>query len=500
MKLSRIQGRLFKFLCDDPSFCDYLDGKARIAFKEDHTVFARNNFFDRINDVALIKVMAKCMVKHYDRKVSRMLSTVREPVRESTEECISDAQGPLDEEAQPEECYAIEETPAEECIPYDKDSPIEAQAEECYAIDETPAEDCPPPEPSTDQYPTQHYSISGFPGDEPPSQEASIEEPVTTAEHCVGSNFGASDAVPTELAPIAEDHPPEVNGWGFNFGSKATRNKWCTRAIIEESAPEPAPPVDDNWGCFASVGKKKKKTSKTCAKEEAEIAEPQPPPPEPEPEPLPEPAPAEGIKDNGWSSWGIPKKSKNDWSSNVATVSDPPNEDLPDEAPAPEPVPEEAQDVDWANCASNDVVKDTAPPPPPSPADSEPGPEPTMEKNEAGDWGSSSIFGGSRKKKKKSKSVWSKPTPVVDDLTIAQVPHATVIGNGDSDPIAEPEQSIEAEDEICPVRAKHLLGDEWQNCKQCRAILHQVAIQLVRAGHVGEEGYVVVDQMLTKYL
>jgi hypothetical protein len=42
---------------------DYLDKKMETAFKEDHTVFAGSDFFDRINDVSLARVLAKYVVK-----------------------------------------------------------------------------------------------------------------------------------------------------------------------------------------------------------------------------------------------------------------------------------------------------------------------------------------------------------------------------------------------------------------------------------------------------
>ena len=58
---------------------------------------------------------------------------------------------------------------------------------------------------------------------------------------------------------------------------------------------------------------------------------------------------------------------------------------------------------------------------------------------------------------------------------------------------------IEAGSEICPARVKHLLsGDEWRACRRCRAMVHQVAIQLVRTGHTAKGGYARVDQGLTR--
>ncbi|KAL5400284.1 hypothetical protein PMIN06_012853 [Paraphaeosphaeria minitans] len=95
-------------VCDNSWFFGYLGGKAKTAFEEDHTVFARDNFFDHINDVALAQVMAKCMVELYDNKVSRMLDTEGTAASRLPKGCISKAQDAPIEEAQPE-CCAIEE-------------------------------------------------------------------------------------------------------------------------------------------------------------------------------------------------------------------------------------------------------------------------------------------------------------------------------------------------------------------------------------------------------
>jgi hypothetical protein len=194
------------------------------------------------------------------------------------------------------------------------------------------------------------------------------------------------------------------------------------------------------------------------------------------------------MKDEGWGNWAIPKKSKKKKKGLIFTaVPDTPKEELTVEISAPEPVVEEKQDEDWSNCALKGVVEDSTRPPPP--AVPEPEPEP--------DWGFSSIWiGGSNKKK--GKSAGPEPAPVVDGITIMQKADGTVVTNGHSGLKAELEQHIEAEDEICPVRAKHLLGDEWKHCRQCRVLLRQVAIQLARAGNADEDGYVVVDQMLMK--
>ncbi|KAL5396424.1 hypothetical protein PMIN03_012963 [Paraphaeosphaeria minitans] len=151
-----IKGDFFNFLCNDPWFHNYLGGKATAAFEEDHTVFAGDNFFDRIDDVTLAKVMAKCVVELYNNKVSRMHNTEKEPVPGVSEECTPDIQDSSVEEAQVQEAFTIENTLAEECSA---------------------------PDLSTEQYPTQDYPISDLPVEESTIQEASIEEHAT-AEEC----------------------------------------------------------------------------------------------------------------------------------------------------------------------------------------------------------------------------------------------------------------------------------------------------------------------------
>lgn len=375
-----IKGGFSTLLCDDQWFYSYLGGKAETAFEEDHTVFAGENFFDRINDVALAKVMAKCVVELYNIKVSRMLNTEREPVPGSSEECTLDVQ----------------------------DSPVEeAQAQEAFTIQETPSEECPAPELSTETHPTQHYPIGDIPVQEPTIQEASIEELAT-----------------------AEERPPEANRWGFYFGSAAQWNQKCVTTIIDESvteptpekeeglwsmnepkvdelpiaAPEPEPvlPVDEGRGTVAVASKKEKKKKKEKIKERKmkkkakKCAEDPPlPPEEPSPpltEPEPEPAPAEEIKNNDQSNWS--------------------------------------------------------------------------------------------------------PAPVVDATTIVQEADGTVVSTSNSDRKEEVDQPIEVDGDLCPFRANHLLSDDWKNCSSCRGILHQVAIQIARASHADEDGYVVVDEIL----
>jgi hypothetical protein len=130
------------------------------------------------------------------------------------------------------------------------------------------------------------------------------------------------------------------------------------------------------------------------------------------------------------------------------------------------------------------------------------------------EWGSFS-FGSAMKKKKSKKG--KKQVPEVEEPSepVAETKQdefpskeagnwdfspswidGTIVSNSRSDSKAKSGQPIEAEGEICHIRAKHLLGDEWKDCRQCRIIVRQVATQLAREGHANEDGFAVVDQIL----
>jgi hypothetical protein len=58
-------------------FQRYLEAKARDAFQKDHNDFHNNGVFDRISDIALSKVLAKCVMKLYEDKISHMIQAER---------------------------------------------------------------------------------------------------------------------------------------------------------------------------------------------------------------------------------------------------------------------------------------------------------------------------------------------------------------------------------------------------------------------------------------
>jgi hypothetical protein len=158
-------------------------------------------------------------------------------------------------------------------------------------------------------------------------------------------------------------------------------------AAAAESEKKKDDPMD-SWGGVAPTTKKKKK--KKGAKEEPDVEEPPPPPPEPEPviEPEPVPPAAEKTADNrdNWGAAAAPIKKSKKGKKRAPVI-----------VPDPEPIVEK-------------TVPEPAPEPEPEPIpEAEPNEE---EKNEGGDWGLSSIWGGGKKKKKKcDKSAEPEPPP-----------------------------------------------------------------------------------------
>jgi len=79
---------------------------------------------------------------------------------------------------------------------------------------------------------------------------------------------------------------------------------------VPADAP-PAEPVEDDWGGFATAGKKKKgKKGKAAEPEPLPEPEPEPEPPAPEPEPEPPAAAPDAAADDMWGFATTTKKKK----------------------------------------------------------------------------------------------------------------------------------------------------------------------------------------------
>jgi hypothetical protein len=424
-------------------FLDFLKEKARAAFEVDHTVFTKVDFFGRIDDAALTKVLAKCVMELYEEKVTRMLDAGNQPAPEVPGDCVSEVQESSFDAAMTEECVLVEDTPTSA----DEQSILEAPAEECLI--EEPSEllveeptEVLIEEPLDEEFPTEDFPVQDIP----------VEEPVTAEPQ---PDLSAANS-------IAEAEK-EDNGWVFSFGSTVQKSKkgktittgtfWDEPVIIEApqppqaipptydafgAVPEPEPQEDD-WGFLtASTKKKKKKGKKDAVAENA--------PAEPEPETIPEPEPIK--EDDGWdSAWGATattKKKKKVKKGAVEEVKEEPKvEELIVEEPVPEPISESVQK-----------------------------PEPVLEiepeKKEDDTWGDWGATAGKKKKK-------GKKGALVD--TVAPEPDLVIEPEAVPEPGPAPEP-VEIKFELCPMCSRRLLDDDgWGTCVKCRAVIRQIVVR-----------------------
>ncbi|KAF2469058.1 uncharacterized protein BDR25DRAFT_264224 [Lindgomyces ingoldianus] len=466
---------------------DYLNGKIKTAFEEDHTTFAKDDFFGRISNVALNKVLVKRVVELYNNKLSCMLNIEKDSIQRVSEEYVPAAQDSPVEEAPAQVSVAIEEAPVEDC-----------------PVNEGPAQEC-----SVQECPVQECSIGGSPVEEAPVQEASID-PVA-AEPKIDMSFGdggsKSPGFSFGLSSWASgwpEKPKEEEGpWSFSFGNaKDERKKKKGATLIEETPaesepaselvlePEPEAAKEDDawgWGSFSTGKKKKKKGKKGVieAIEEPKVEELPPLPPELTP-----------LADDDWGSLVVAGKKKK-----------------------------------GKKGAKQETLVEEPPPPPPPEPELSPGPEPEDKEDDPwDDWGTTKKKKKGKKGKEEPKAIGTPAGGEVDDSecgpcnaeAICEPDISTAspcaaraeadvtlwplkqteevdmrVSNGHSDLKAESEQPVKTKGGICPVRVKHLLeGDMWRNCRQCRALLRQVAIQLASAGHANEDGYEIVDEVL----
>lgn len=339
---STLQGRI-------DWFQHYLNEKVKVAFEEDYTIFANNDFFSRVSNEALNKFLVQCVMELYNNKISRMLNT---------EECIQGF--------------------SEKHVPATQDSPVEeTSAEVSVPIEEVTVENCPIHEDPTQECSVPDCSIEGPPAEEAPVQEALIEEnvaaepeidmscddaggskppgficdgpdrwtsswgPKTSWEFDVGlsgakvkdegkdNNFwgsfanknsglpfnsDAGNAVFIERAPAKEHPPPEGGGLGFVSSKLKKKKKKSVSAIIDESILEPVAehenPEDKDLWSFSFGNAKDKETEKNGAAliEDAFVN------PKPAFEPVLELEPEAPKEDDVWgfglSSTGKKKKGK----------------------------------------------------------------------------------------------------------------------------------------------------------------------------------------------
>jgi hypothetical protein len=200
-----------------PWFHEYLEGKVKAAFQEDHTVFAREDFFGRIDNVALLQVLARCLVGLFDERLSSMLNAEREPVPGIFEENSPDRENAAIE-------AVSEEIPAKEAYATGGPEPIE----EVYATAEAP--------PVEETYATKEAA---------PMEEAYAIEETAPVEEA----YATAEAAPVEEVYATVEAEPAETGLAEEISAEAEP--------IPETKPE-AETMDDPWG-MSTIRKKKKK-------------------------------------------------------------------------------------------------------------------------------------------------------------------------------------------------------------------------------------------------
>jgi hypothetical protein len=475
-----IKDEYSKLLGDSTWFLDYLKEKTRAAFEVDHTVFTKVDFFGRIDDAALTKVLAKCVMELYEEKVTRMLDAGNQPAPEVPGDCVSEVQESSFDATMTEECVLVEDTPTSA----DEQSILEAPAEK--SLVEEPSEllveepsELLVEEPLDKEFPTENFPVQDIPVEEPVTAEPQLD--------------------PSAANSIAEAEN-EDDGWGFSFGSTAKKSKkkgkkitagtfWDEPVIIEAPQPPqavlptydasgavPAPELEEfDWGIFTESAKKKKKSKKGAVAEpiveEPLIEEPLLPPAKPA-------APADD-----WGSFTATtakkKKGKKGAREGPVPIPEPVKEPVCEPVPEPETVLEDSWGSAWGSAWGSKkgkkaaVVEAVPLEPEPIPEhESVQEPEPVLEiepeKKEDdtwGDWGATA----SKKKKKGEKGA------LVD--TVAPEPDLVIAPEAVPEPGPGPEP-IESKVELCPMCARRLLDDDgWGTCVKCRAVIRQIVVR-----------------------
>jgi len=302
-------------------FEEYLMAKARNAFEKDHTVFLEDGTFDRINSVALSKILAKCVLQLYKDKITHMLQVDGSPGQSSEKHAAV-----VDVEANGVEVRSdseVKDSKAQEQLAIEEAS---AHAGQALAVDD--GNSYAP----TGKKKKGKKGLRQDPKDEvlpPPSPE-----PQLVSE--TGPIQGDSPPTLLEPEPLPEPEPVLVDDpWAFSFGASSKGKKKKKKDTVEEPSPPPQEPEpvpepepvkeeDDPWG-FGIAKKKKKKIASLWYESPAEPA----PVEEQQVLPTPESAKAE----DPWGSWAapttVPKKKKKKAASEVPAEHEPPVEPAP---------------------------------------------------------------------------------------------------------------------------------------------------------------------------
>ncbi|KAF2193046.1 hypothetical protein K469DRAFT_693112 [Zopfia rhizophila CBS 207.26] len=240
-------------------FHDYLRRKAKAAFQEDHTVFARNAFLDRISNVDLNKVLVKYVVELYTNKISRMLNNGAESILTLSGKSVPDAVDTPREEVPTDE--PTTEEPAVE----------EPTAEEPVVATEEPAEELHVKDPEWVLRLFRNFTGSELiklPLDADVASLAVNVDDVWGPSLKKRNKKKAREVSPVPLLPdLAADVTPLVvnvdNSWGLPL--KKGKKKKAREVLLVPLPPNPPAGVtsltvnvDDSWEPSLKNGKKKK--------------------------------------------------------------------------------------------------------------------------------------------------------------------------------------------------------------------------------------------------
>lgn len=96
-----INDKLAKLPNDATYFYYYLRKKACTAFETDHTLFVRHDVFSRLENITLMRILAKCILQAYDDKFTHKLDMKKESLQRVSEETLAQTQNSSIEGAAP---------------------------------------------------------------------------------------------------------------------------------------------------------------------------------------------------------------------------------------------------------------------------------------------------------------------------------------------------------------------------------------------------------------
>ncbi|KAL6708710.1 hypothetical protein ACN47E_002406 [Coniothyrium glycines] len=422
---------------DDTWLQGYIEGKVKMAFEDDETTFVRKDLFGSIEDVKLMRVLAKCVIGLYQDAVVEMLGVGKEVFPGGVAKYIAGSR----EEERTEESFADEGT-------FGEDGPAEDFPVENFPAEDSTATASEDKFAEDDVWGSSNDSMLKNKGEK--SSAALVEDPVSAP--VPAPEKAKEDELPSLTLSIA-------------VKKKKGKKKFMKKAKEEPTVSDPtSPPPGTAVSVHADLGatlvadgeiNNRKKVNEGTALEEA-------------PTSLPEPEP-DADESQVTCFQGLSKMQKKKLRKALRDEAMRKEQEKEEEAAAePESRPDDIM-INRITVAASQEKQGIYGLVPASPTVSKP---PN---------GNHFILDSVQE----LPAVGTIKAALAEEENINQTEGVALrIINGYSKLKAELVQPTEAEDGICPLRAKHLLeGDQWKTCQQCQALLCQVAINLVRTGH-----------------